>query len=342
MLTQAMARLLPLIEEALRQALTSPGPMLDVHYGMMAYHLGFVDHELRPASTNAGKRIRPLLCLLVTEAAGGTASQALPAAAALELLHNFSLIHDDIEDRSPTRRHRLTVWKVWGVPQAINIGDGMCALAHLALLRLREQGIPAEIILDAARAFDEACQALTEGQHLDMAFEERAQVSEEEYLYMIAGKTEALLGLSAELGALVAGASPSVRAAYRQFGLALGRAFQIQDDILGIWGDEAVTGKSAQSDILSRKKSLPVVHGLAQESEAGRILRAIYARPEITPADVPEVLRWLEAAGSRLHAEAMVREAHACAQAALDAAQPLEPAALALRELADRLAKRTY
>jgi geranylgeranyl diphosphate synthase type I len=218
----------------------------------------------------------------------------------------------------------------------------MFVLAHLALLHLREQGVPAETVLDAARAFDETCRALTEGQHLDMAFEGRERVSEEEYLHMIAGKTGALLGLSAELGALVAGVPSSVRASYRRFGLALGRAFQIQDDILGIWGDEAVTGKSAQSDIVSRKKSLPVVHALAQESEAGQRLRAIYARPEITSADVPEVLHRLEAAGSRLHAETMVLEAHASARAALDAAQPLEPAASALRELTDRLAMRAY
>ncbi len=341
-LSEALARLLPLIEEALCQAVASPHAATDFHYGMMAYHLGFVDREMRPIRANVGKRIRPLLCLLTCEAAGGSVTVALPAAVALELLHNFSLVHDDVEDGSPTRRHRETVWKLWGVPMAVNVGDGLFALAHLALLRLREQGVPAEVVLDAFAAFDEVCRSLTEGQFLDMAYESREQVSEDDYLGMIARKTGALLGLSAEIGARVAGAAPAVAAAYRRFGLALGRAFQIQDDILGIWGDEAITGKSTQSDILSRKKSLPIVHALAQEGEAGRALRAIYARSELTPADVPEVLRWLEAAGSRAHAEAMVQEAHAQALAALEEAQPHEPAASILRELADQLAMRAY
>ncbi|NOZ29021.1 MAG: polyprenyl synthetase family protein [Chloroflexi bacterium] len=337
-----MTRLLPLIEEALREAIEPPDPALEAHYGMMAYHMGFADTDLQPARADAGKRIRPLLCLLTTEAAGGDVKRAMPAAVALELLHNFSLVHDDVEDASPTRRHRPTVWKIWGVPQAINVGDGMFALAHLALERLYRRGVPAEIVLRALWVFDETCRMLTEGQHLDLAFEARDRVSEDEYLQMIAGKTGALLATSVQLGALVAGAGPEEVAAYEEFGWALGRAFQIRDDILGIWGDEAVTGKSARSDILSRKKSLPVVHALAQESEAGRALRAIYARPEITPEDVPEVLRWLEEAGSRAYAEAMVQEALSGAEAALARARPLEPAAAALRELMDALARRTY
>jgi geranylgeranyl diphosphate synthase type I len=320
----------------------SPYAATNFHYGMMAYHLGFVDREMRPIRAHVGKRVRPLLCLLTCEAAGGIATAALPAAVALELLHNFSLVHDDVEDASPTRRHRETVWKLWGVPMAVNVGDGMFALAHLALLRLREQGMPAEAVLDAMWAFDEMCRQLTEGQFLDMWFESRKQISEEEYLHMISCKTGALLGLSAEMGARVAGAAPASIAAYRRFGLALGWAFQVQDDILGIWGDEAITGKSAQSDILSRKKSLPIVHALAQEGEAGQALRAIYARSELTPADVPEVLRWLEAAGSRAYAEAMVQKAHAQALTALNEAQPREPAASVLRELADQLAMRAY
>jgi len=341
-LREAMGRLLPLIEEALQEAVKPPDPAVKAHYGMMAYHLGFADVNLRPARASAGKRIRPLLCLLVTEATGGSIERAMPAAVALELLHNFSLVHDDIEDDSPTRRHRPTVWKVWGIPQAINVGDGLFALAHLALERLADQGVPPEIVLEALRAFDDTCRLLTEGQHLDLAFEEREQVSEEEYLQMIAGKSGALLGLSTQLGALVSGAEPAKVDAYRRFGLSIGRAFQIRDDILGIWGDEAVTGKSVQSDILSRKKSLPVVYALMQEGEAGQTLRAIYTQPEIAPEDVPEVLHWLEVAGSRAYAERMVREAHAQAMRALEEAQPLEPAGAALRELADSLVARAY
>jgi geranylgeranyl diphosphate synthase type I len=340
-LKEALARLLPLVEDGLRAAIAPAAPEFAPHYGMMAYHLGFADSQLRPVHANAGKRIRPLLCLLTCEAAGGRAEDALPAAVALELLHNFSLIHDDIEDGSPTRRHRETVWKVWGVPQAVNVGDAMFTLARLALLGLREKGLAAEAVLAAVLAFDRTCQALTEGQYLDMAFEGRATVSMDEYLRMIAGKTGALLGLSAELGALSAGAPAATVASYRQFGLALGRAFQIEDDILGVWGDEAQTGKSAQSDILSCKKSLPMAHAMAQETAGGEALRRLCERALVTPADVPAVLQWLEEAGSRPYATAMMRDAHTQAVKALRAATPRGTAALALQELCDQLVARS-
>ncbi|MCD6289682.1 MAG: polyprenyl synthetase family protein, partial [Anaerolineae bacterium] len=175
-LKEMITRLLPLIDRALREALAYPDPALRAHYGMMAYHLGFVDAEFRPARADAGKRIRPLLCLLVTEAVGGSVEQAMPAAVALELLHNFSLIHDDVEDGSPMRRHRPSVWKLWGVPQAVNVGDGMFSLAHLALERLSERGVAPEVVLEALRVFDEVCRLLTEGQYLDLAFEARTWV----------------------------------------------------------------------------------------------------------------------------------------------------------------------
>ncbi len=337
-LAAASARLLPLIEDALRAVVTTTEDALAPHYGMMAYHLGFLDRDLRPTQAAVGKRVRPLLCLLACEAVGGEATRALPAAAAIELLHNFSLIHDDIEDGSPTRRHRETVWRLWGVPQAINVGDGLFVLARLALLGLRRTGVAPEVVLEAAESFERTCQALTEGQYLDMAFEERVAVSEEEYLRMIAGKTGALIGLSAELGARIGGASPRQAAAFREFGLALGRGFQIQDDILGIWGEEAIIGKSAQSDILSCKKSLPLVHALRQPAPVGEALGQICRRRQVEPEEIPQVLYWLERAGSRAYAEAMVQRAHAEALDALEAAQPAETAAL--RELAARLAGR--
>ena len=198
----------------------------------------------------------------------------------------------------PARRAAIapTAWAVFGMPRACNAGDGMFSLAHAAFQRLPAQGVHPEITLNALRLFDEMCVRLTEGQYLDMSFEDRLDVSVEDYFDMIAGKTGALLASSPEIGAVIGGAPPEVSDAYRRFGAALGRAFQLRDDILGIWGDEAVTGKSAASDILSKKKSLPVLYGLAHPT-LGAELRWLYAGPEFAAADVAQVLALLDAAG---------------------------------------------
>lgn len=321
-LAQTISAYRSLIEDEMRVLLAPPAEAAAArHYEIMQYHMGWRDSDLRPADTPAGKRIRPVLCLLAAAAAGGEPRVALPAAAGLELLHNFSLLHDDIEDNSLTRRHRPTAWVLFGMPIACNAGDGMFSLAHLAFYRLARHGIPAERIIAALHRFDETCLALTEGQHLDMSFETRLDVTPDEYFGMIAGKTGALLAAAPELGALVTGAGPDVVAAYRAYGAGLGRAFQLQDDILGIWGDEAETGKSAASDILSKKKTLPVVYGLAHPRVGGR-LRALYAGAAFSPDDVPAVLRLLDEAGAREHAATEVRRATDAARAALAAALP--------------------
>jgi geranylgeranyl diphosphate synthase type I len=262
-----------------------------------------------------------MLCVLACAAAGGDPRAALPAAAGLELLHNFSLLHDDIEDNSPLRRHRPTAWAIFGMPITCNAGDGMFSLAHTAFFRMEELGVPSSTLLRALRRFDEMCVALTEGQYLDMSFEKRLGVTPEDYFRMIAGKTGALLAVAPEIGALVAGAPEDLCALYRRYGAALGRAFQLQDDILGIWGDEAATGKSAASDILSKKKTLPVIYALAHEA-VGAKLAARYAGADFTEADVPVVLALLDEAGARSYSEALVRAATAEAHAALLAATP--------------------
>jgi len=260
--------LLPL-EQALRHALPAAEPLLEPHYGMMRYHLGWADKHFEPVSGNSGKRLRPLLCLLVTEAAGGQVEWAMPAAVALELLHNFSLIHDAIEDNSATRRGRFTVWKLWGVPLATNVGDGLFALTNVMLGKLADLGVPHEKVVEAMRTFNAACVALTEGQFLDMSFESRDDVTLEEYHLMIRGKTAALTRVAAQLGALIAGAPPETVAHYARFGEHLGIAFQIQDDWLGVWGEEAVTGKPVGDDIRERKKNYPVVYALGQLGAMG-------------------------------------------------------------------------
>jgi geranylgeranyl diphosphate synthase type I len=340
-LEQAYALYLPLIEAAMRQLLSSKREQVAGHYGMMQYHMGWLNASFRPVTAPTGKRIRPLLCLLACGAARGDPILALPAASGLELLHNFSLIHDDIEDNSPTRRHRPTVWKLFGMPQACNAGDGMFSVAHLAFHRLRDQGLPDRIVLEALRLFDETCLALTEGQFLDMTFEKQASVSADEYFRMIAAKTGALLAVSPQLGALIAGAPPEHVEAFRTYGSAIGRAFQLQDDILGIWGDQVVTGKSNASDILSKKKSLPVIYALSCAT-TGQQLARLYARSHLTEDDVPEVLALLDKAGSRPYVENQIDKSVAGTYAALSSLQAQgDPAFLALlAELVDSLVGR--
>lgn len=327
---------LPAIDAEMRSVLREPAGMADpadLFFGMIHYHMGWRDESLRPVSLNAGKRIRPLLTLLVNRAAGGAWEQALPAAAAIEILHNFSLVHDDIQDGSETRRGRQTLWRIWGVPQAINTGDAMFALAHLALNRLDERQVPAQRVVRAWRRFDETCVQLTQGQYADMSFETRPSVSTGDYLAMITGKTAVLIALSAELGALVAGASDEAIAHYAAFGRELGLAFQIEDDILGIWGDEALTGKSAASDIISRKKSLPVLYGL----ERSATLRDLYARELDDQAFVPQAVAELTSVGARDYAADLAGQYSNSALGHLESVAPQGDAGTALFQLAATL-----
>jgi len=324
---------LPAIEDEIKSVFDATDDDYRLYYGMMAYHLGWVDEAFRPRQETAGKRIRPLVCLLICDAAGGEWQQALPAAAAIELLHNFSLIHDDIEDDSVTRRGRTTVWALWGMPQAINAGDSMFALAYHALTRLSQTPIPASCIAQIWQVFTEACIHLTKGQHLDMLFEGQDDVSVEDYLKMIGGKTAALLTATTEIGAIVGGANRETQLHYGAYGHNVGLAFQVYDDILGVWGDEEKTGKSTASDILARKKTLPILYAMDQSSE----LRAQLARPEI---DVDRVVRLMDSAGAKDFALATARQYSDAAVAHLEAAQPAGEAGEALRHLTAQLIRR--
>jgi geranylgeranyl diphosphate synthase type I len=340
-LAEAFTSYLPLIEGEMRRLLEPRNARAARHYEIMQYHLGWRDPQLQATSAPSGKRLRPMLCLLACAAVGGDPRSALPAAAGLELLHNFSLIHDDIEDNSPTRRHRPTAWSLWGVPIACNVGDGMFSLAHDAFFRLSDAGVPDRAVLLALRRFVEMNLALTEGQYMDMSFEGRLDVTADEYYAMIAGKTGALLGAAPEIGAIIGGASEEEARVLREYGAALGRAFQLQDDILGIWGDEKQTGKSAASDILTKKKSLPVVLALNHPG-VGKRLRTLYAGPEFTPEHVPAVLSLLDQAGARPATEEAAVEATARARAALQALPPTANgnSGALLSELLDMLVSR--
>jgi geranylgeranyl diphosphate synthase, type I len=310
----------------------------DLFHGMMHYHMGWRDEQMQPADVNAGKQIRPVICLLTCQAAGGNWQQAVPAAAAIELLHNFSLIHDDIEDASPTRRGRQTLWTIWGMEQAINAGDAMFAFAHLALNRLVDRGVVAETAVTALRRFDETCVHLTQGQHADMNFERRDAVTVDEYLAMITGKTAVLLSLCTELGALIAGADSPTVSHYAQFGLNLGLAFQVIDDILGIWGDEAVIGKSASTDILTKKKTLPVLYGLSQNGA----LRQLYNQENTDETFVRDAIDVLNTTGARAYATERATYYSQNALQHLEEAQPSGSAYVALNQLSASLLQRNF
>ncbi len=236
-------------------------------YDLVAYHLGWRDeHGLPLPDASPGKMLRPLLCLTVASGFGG-ADDALGAAASLELLHAFSLVHDDIEDGDERRHHRPTLWTLRGVPLAINAGDSLFALAQRALIEATE-GLAPDRAMVALRIFNDACLAMIEGQHQDIEFEARPSVTRAEYLEMTAGKTGALIGASLALGALFAGAPLDDVEALRQCGVDLGIAFQAVDDALSVWGDPARTGKSVGNDEGRGKKSLPVI--IETERAAGR------------------------------------------------------------------------
>ncbi len=335
-LEKHFTRYLPPLEAEMHAVVQETGPRQAELFGLLRYHLGWTDAAFNPCQTQTGKRVRPALCLLTCESCGGDWKQALPAAAAIELVHNFSLIHDDVEDQDEVRRGRPTVWSLWGQAQAINAGDTMFALAQLALLRLSERGVPVATVVAAHRLFNQTCIALTIGQHLDIGFEDCDDISLLDYVAMIEGKTAALVACACEMGALVAAASASCRKCLHSFGRHLGLAFQMRDDILGIWGDPNVTGKPVGADIARRKKTLPLLHGLEQSAE----LQALLAQKTLSAADVHHATHLLQQTNSREYAEQLVREHHAQALAALEQANLQSHAAHALYELAQMLLDR--
>ncbi len=323
--------LLKAIEDDLKhQVARLNEPHTAAYHEMLTYHMGWAGEGA--GSKPRGKRIRPLLVLLTTSASGGDWKKALPAAAAIELAHNFSLLHDDIQDKSKTRRGRSTVWVKWGVAQAINAGDGMLILANIAMGDLQKH-YPIEVILKAERSFQETCLDLTRGQHLDISYETRTDLKVGDYWKMISGKTAALLAICAHLGAMLGETSADIQLAYRDFGHYLGLAFQVQDDILGIWGDEALTGKSAASDLLEGKKSLPVLYGLEKDGEFAERWNAGSIKKE----DVPEIAQLLEIEGVRLMAQQHADQMTDLSLKSLRMANPQGEAGDYLFELAERL-----
>ena len=305
-------------------ALAVPGCGDSGLYTMLQYHLGWVDQSGNRVSSDAfkGKSVRPILCLFACDALSGDLERASPAAAALELIHNFSLIHDDIQDRDQERRHQPTVWCLWGVPKAITAGNALQCVGDLAPLDTAtvgggSHGALPEIVLKVSQLLTSSYLEMIQGQCMDLAFEGRSVVTTDEYLDMIAGKTGALIRSGLEIGALLATDDLDAVDGFSRFGNALGRTFQIRDDYLGIWGDQAATGKAAGNDILRRKKSFPIVFALEQaQGRARDDLVRIYRQPEVKDTDLDRVLAVLDEVGAR---EESQRLADASANEALGA-----------------------
>ena len=278
-----------LIERALQDALSDGPPEL---VAVSRYVMGWQDQDGKPATTG-GKRIRPALCLFGATLFGADPEVALPGAVAVELIHNFSLVHDEVQDHDAERHHRPTVWALMGEGQAINAGDFMITRAFEALLG--GPG-PADRRMRALQVLNEAMARMIAGQWSDISFETRMDVTPGEYLAMVRGKTGALLGAPIAMGAILAGAPLDQAATLGQWGETVGLAFQVQDDYLGIWGDPNRTGKSNTSDIVRRKKTLPIVHGLA--SGQGAEIAIAYDSAEMDAAALARVVAALERAGS--------------------------------------------
>ena len=312
---------------------------------VLHYHLGWADRDGAPTPVPAaqGKALRPTLCMFACDALGGEPRRAAPAAAALELIHNFSLLHDDIQDAGLERRHQPSVWALWGTPRALVAGNAMQSLGDLAALNRRPDSwrsdtmFPGALFPDAGRGAAVGAPAATvgrvsalltqsylemiEGQCRDLQFEQRDAIGVDEYLAMIALKTGALIRSSLVIGATIAteDGDPAALAAIARFGRAIGRLFQIRDDYLGIWGDAAVTGKSSDSDIVQRKKSYPIVYAFQQADGAVRAeLRRLYGGGAAMDADaVARVLDILDGLGAARRTDALTESTAQEARAAL-------------------------
>ena len=299
------ARYQPVIDAALRTELHGVQPGLrDAH----RYHMGWADAKGADVDGAQGKRLRPAVALLGADAVGGDPTTALPVATALEYVHNFSLIHDDIEDGDQFRHHRPTVWVVWGEPVAIVAGNAMLKVADRAARELADRNVAPDTAVVAQRAIAEAYLSMIEGQFMDIAFEARLDVTISEYLAMIERKTGALIEASLRVGGIVAsngGIDARVIDGLHRVGFALGRLFQIRDDILGVWGSDE-TGKPVCGDILNRKKSLPAVHVLSSaDAASAERFRAIYEQPELDGADVETALDIMDACKTYEYCDAM-------------------------------------
>lgn len=323
------------VDPALRSAVrTLPESMRDI----TGYHLGWWDEHGLPIEGGAGKALRPALTLLASDAAGGEPNAALPAAVAIELVHNFSLLHDDVMDGDATRRHRPTAWKVFGSSAAILAGDALLMLATNVLATSGHRRAQ-----EAIRTLNTAALNLVDGQSADVEFEQREDVELAECLAMVGNKTGSLLECACSLGALFGDGSPRQAREFGSFGERLGLAFQHADDLLGIWADPAVTGKPTYSDLRSRKKSLPVVAALTSRTAAGTELADLYHREQpLSAIGLAHVAELIDSAGGRAWCQTQADELLTQALHHLRAAGPTALASAELSTLARMTTRRDH
>ena len=330
----------------LENALADAVPTLEQHpiNTLLRYHLGWTDRSGNPSPTPAsqGKALRPTLCMFACEAFDGDLNHAAPPAAALELIHNFSLIHDDIQDRGYERRHQPTVWAVWGTSPALVAGDSMQSLGDFTSIRAPDSMSPTTAIHVSCLLTDSYLEMI-EGQCRDLQFEQRETIGADEYLDMIALKTGALIRSSLVIGAALGTEDSETIDGVARFGRAIGRLFQIRDDYLGIWGDDAITGKSTDSDIVQRKKSYPIVYAFQESTGPSRAeLSRLYAKETLDEPDVDRVLDILEDLGAAAQTDALTESTAEEARSSLAVLELPRWAADDAENLIDFLANRLF
>ncbi len=271
------------------------------------YHMGWSNSSGKPIKSTEGKRLRPALMLFACVSLGGKIESVLPPAVAIELVHNFSLIHDDIEDRDVQRHNRPTVWSIWGEPKAIHVGSLLYDLAFLQIDKAPDA--PSERLLYASSRLSESSFEMMKGQYLDISFEGRAKVSTKEYIEMIAFKTASLISCAMDIGVFIGTGNRKLAASIAIIGRQIGQLFQIRDDILGIWGDVQSTGKPVGTDIRRKKKSFPIVYAMEVANKSELVnLNQVFNKPLLDDRDVDKVLLMLENTNAKIKSEATTQQ----------------------------------
>ena len=330
------------VEEEMRSAMPNDPRNL---YTLLGYHMGWMDTDGAPSSTAAsqGKSLRPTLCMFSCEALSGASEMALAPAAAVEYVHNFSLIHDDIQDGDEERRHRPTVWAVWGQPRALVAGDTMLSLADAIMHRLYQRGVSRETALQTSALLMQGYLEMIQGQCLDLSFEGNLHIRLDDYLRMISLKTGSLIRCSMAIGALLGSGEQRTVEAFARCGALLGQAFQARDDTLGIWGEQAATGKAVGADIRRKKTSFPLVYALEHAKGANHdTLIHIFSKEHLDEADVGDVLGILDEVGAQQYAYAFTCDSANKSVKQLASVSMPTWAKKEFRELVDFLTSRQY
>jgi len=297
-----LSRYKDVLDLALKDAISDRRIFL---YDMLRYCMGWSDAYGAPLETKKGKGIRPSLCLFTCDALGGDIEKALPAAVSLELIHNFSLIHDEIQDSDEIRHHRPTLWNVWGIPKALVAGNVMRVLADKSMATMPSDH--SKLLTVSSSIVSEACLEMIEGQYMDISFEGGDGISVDQYMKMISHKTGALLRSSVHIGAVIGSRGGRVADIFREIGIKLGFMFQIRDDILGTWGETTSTGKSVGSDIRRKKNTLPIIHARKTQPYQEEISE-LYSLEFIEDHHVDRVLDILDATKAGHYCQGLVED----------------------------------